>query len=405
MPLTKNKVFVFVVCGAKEHIDTIHFSLKSLQNFTNNDIIVVTDTSRNEIAVQHNTIIDIKTPAHFNHHQASIYLKTALHNFLPKGNLYCYLDTDVIALSHSVNSIFDHKTSIITFAPDHCRMRQFSPYAVHCGCLTKNETEWQELDALLKRYYTKPPAVSNEMLPKQDILRKKFEFIKQSPFSLLQMAIKYVMPGNTLQLDADTFYNKKERYWFDANGKIILFDYPATVIRQIEGNSNWRWSNLKRRWISPTGKDVHSLECGHLREKIQTKFGVTVADDNWQHWNGGVFLFDDSSHAFMNAWHSKTMQILADPEWKTRDQGTLIATAWEFGLHKNTLLSKHFNFIADYSNPQLMLSTNGNYISDDAFTTKYSPAFIHIFHQFGKKGWNVWDWVEEILSDKKENTP
>jgi hypothetical protein len=404
MSSDRKRVFVFVVCGAKEHIDTIHFSLKSLRYFTQYDIVVVTDSSRNETAVQHHNIIDIKTPEHFSHHQASIYLKTGLHKFLPKGNLYCYLDTDVIALSHSVNSIFDHKTSVIMFAPDHSRMRQFSPYAVHCGCLTKNRNEWSELNALLKRYYTNPSVVSEEMLPKQETLRRKFELIKQSPFSLLQIAMKYALPGSTLQLDADTFYHKKEHYWFDADGKTILFDYPATVIRQIESNSKWRWSSLKRRWISPAGRDIHSLECGHLREKIQHKFGIAVEDDNWQHWNGGVFLFDENSYAFMDAWHDKTMQIFSDPDWKTRDQGTLIATVWEFRLQKNAPLSKHYNFIADYSNPQLMISTDRNYISDDAFVTKYSPAFIHIFHQFGVGGWNVWDWVEEILFGKKERT-
>ncbi len=399
MPQSENFVFVYVVCGGQEHIDTIHYSLKALKEFTQHRILVVTDTSRNEMEVRHSDVIDIKTPSNFNHHQASIFLKTGLHKFLPKGNLYCYLDTDVIALSHSINTIFEQKKSLITFAPDHTRMRQFSPYAVNCGCLTKNQEEWKELTALLDKYYTSPSIVEQKMLPKQDMLRRKFEFIKHSPFSLLQMAAKYLLTGNTLQLDKDTFYNKKERYWYDAEGSIVLYDYPEKVIRQIESNSKWQWSNLKRRWISPAGKNIHSLECGHLRDRIRKRFGIKITDTNWQHWNGGVFLFDENSHAFMEAWHTKTLEIFKDPEWKTRDQGTLIATAWEFGLQNSPTLSKHFNFIADCSNPQLMVSSDGKYISDDAFTTKYSPAFIHIFHQFGTKGWVVWDWVEGVLPE------
>jgi hypothetical protein len=48
---------------------------------------------------------------------------------------------------------------------------------------------------------------------------------------------------------------------------------------------------------------------------------------DWQHWNGGVFLFDDSSVEFLSSWHEKTVMRIFDlPNWKTRDQGTLIAT-------------------------------------------------------------------------------
>ncbi|MCW5907991.1 MAG: hypothetical protein KIS94_09045 [Chitinophagales bacterium] len=392
-------VFVFVVCGAKEHIDTIHFSLKALTRFAENEIVVVTDSSRNEIEVKHTCILDIKAPAHFDNHQASIYLKTGLHKFLPKGKLYCYLDTDVIALSRSVNSIFEQKRGIILFAPDHTQMKRFSPYAVHCGCLSKNQNEWNELEELLSRYDTSTETIADEMLPKQEMLRKKFEFIKNSLFDMAQMGVKYVLPWKILQLDEDTFYDKRKKYWFNALGKPILYEYPPNVIEQIESSSQWRWNKLKRRWISPSGKDIHLLECNHLREKIREKFGIQISNNNWQHWNGGVFLFDDNSHPFMEAWHSKTLKVFEDKAWKTRDQGTLIATAWEFGLQREKPLSKHFNFIADYSNPQLMLSADKRFISDDAFRTKYSPAFIHIFHHFGAKDWEVWNWVEQIVGE------
>lgn len=395
----KKGVFVFVVCGAKEHIDTIHFSLKALQLFTENEILVVTDSLRNEIEVKHTNIIDIKTPNYFDNHQASIYLKTGLHKFLPQGKLYCYLDTDVIALSRSVNSIFEQKHDIISFAPDHTRMNRFSPYAVHCGCLIKNQKEWNELEQLLRQYNSSALQIADDMLPKQEMLRKKFEFIKNNFLDLIQMGIKYVLPWDILQLDEDTFYDKRKRYWFNALGNPVLYEYPANVIKEIERNSSWRWNALKRRWISPSGKDIHLLECDHLRQKIQQKFGISINHSNWQHWNGGVFLFDDTSHAFMEAWHHKTLAIFEDKTWKTRDQGTLIATAWEFGLQQKKNLSKHFNFIADYSNPQLMLSTDKCFISDDAFRTKYSPAFIHIFHHFGAKNWEVWKWVEQIVGE------
>jgi len=63
--------FVFVVCGAREHIDTLHFSIRALKKFSRNDIILVTDSSRNEVPVVHDEIININTPEHFSHHKAS----------------------------------------------------------------------------------------------------------------------------------------------------------------------------------------------------------------------------------------------------------------------------------------------------------------------------------------------
>ena len=63
--------------------------------------------------------------------------------------------------------------------------------------------------------------------------------------------------------------------------------------------------------------------CDHLRQAIGSKFGVDVFDPEWQHWNGGVFLFDSGSMDFLDTWHTYTRAIFDDPGWKTRDQGTL----------------------------------------------------------------------------------
>jgi len=396
-------VFVFVVCGAREHIDTIHYSLKALRRFTDKRIMVVTDSQRNVTPVMHSDLIDIETPLHFNHHQASIYLKTGLHKFLPTGKRYCYLDTDVVALSESVNDIFNFMEGAITFAADHCRLPEFSPYAVNCNCLAENEREWEEITELLDRHGRPPLVTGTVELKKQKELSKKFEFIKHNRFDMLQTAVRYLLPGEVMQLDGDTFYNKKGKYWFDTEGRIIQYDQSDSTIQKIEQASNWRWNNMKRRWISPGGKDITQLSCNHLPQSIFKKFGVNVTDHKWQHWNGGVFVFNDNSHAFMEAWHEKTLSIFTDREWKTRDQGTLIATAWQFGMQNAPMLPKKFNFIADYSNPKLMISTDGQYITDDAFLTKCAPAFIHVFHHFGATGWEVWDWVAALLSQGAEH--
>ena len=389
----RNK-FVFVVCGGKEHIDTVHFSLRYLRHFSKNEIIIVTDISRNEIPVMFDNIIDVKAPEHFTHHQASIYLKTGLHKFLPKGFTYCYLDTDVIALNEECDEIFNYKCDPVTFAADHCRMPAFSPNAVKCDCAIKNRKEVAELEALMLQYDPARTLKDPVMDKKKRELIKKFEIMKQHKWSYIWLALRFVTTINTFKLDDDTFYDRRKKLWVDKAGRVIIT--PAeNMFKDIEKNSHWRWNAITRRWYGPDGKDVFNLKCPHLGEYIFKRFGIEITDKDFQHWNGGVFLFDDAGHDFMEAWFNKTMQIFTWPEWMTRDQGTLIATAWEFGLQNNPLLPQKFNFIADYTSHRVMMDEQGNF-SDDAFKTKLRPALIHIYHNFGMKGWDIWDYVEQL---------
>lgn len=394
MSVSSNNKFVFVVCGAKEHVDTLHFSIRYLRHFSKNEIIVVTDSTRNEVPVEHDNVVDVKAPENFNHHQASIYLKTGLHKFLPKGFTYCYLDTDVIALNTECDDVFSYKRGPITFAADHCRLPAFSPNAVKCDCAVKNKKDMAELEALMEIYDPARKLSDPAMDKKKRALIKKFEIMKQNKLSYLWMVLRFVTTINKFELDEDTFYDRKKKLWVDKEGRVIIT--PAeNMFKDIEKNSHWRWNQITRRWYGPDGKDVYNLKCPHLAEYIFNRWGIEVKDKNFQHWNGGVFVFDDGSHDFMDAWFNKTMQVFTWPEWMTRDQGTLIATVWEFGLQNNPVLPMKFNFIADYTSQRVMMDEQGNF-SDDAFKTKLRPALIHIYHNFGMKGWDIWDYVENI---------
>src|ERR1051325_4586776 len=145
-------VFVFVVCGNSEHLDTLHYSMQALKRYSRNIIMVVSDSSRNEYPIAYENQVDITTPGNLDHHQASIYLKTALHWHLPAGNNYCYLDTDVVAVDDKVDLVFNHFAAPITFAKDHCVLDQFSPSAMKCDC-AKEFAEWEkQMKQLLARH-------------------------------------------------------------------------------------------------------------------------------------------------------------------------------------------------------------------------------------------------------------
>lgn len=386
-----NNIFVFVVCGAKEHIDTLHFSLEYLKKYSEKTIYIVTDKVRNEIEIKHNTIININTPEDLNHHQASIYLKTGLHKFLPKGNNYCYLDTDVIAINTDCDAIFEEFASPISFAPDHCKIKKFSAYAVNCDCSDQWKTD-RETFALAQNKFDKNVLIlDSELLEQSRKLDYIFNEFKKSSLKKITTAIRYFFSYPIFILNTEFYYNKKTKAWFNKKNEVVKYNFP---IKKIEKETGFKYKWWNHKWINSSGINLWEDQCEHLIDEIRNTFGIIIKDKNWQHWNGGVFLFNDSSADFLESWHQKTVHIFSLPNWKTRDQGTLIATVWEFGLQSQHTLSKKWNFLADYHNSGLALKATDNLISDNGFKNSYAPNFIHVYHNWGEKDWSVWQWIE-----------
>jgi hypothetical protein len=383
-------VFVFVVCGSREHTDTLHFSLQYLKKYSRKEIWVLTDSSRNEDSIQHSNVIDVKTPEHLNHHQASIYLKTGIHKFLPKGNRYCYLDTDVVAVSSTCDAIFDEFVAPIRFAPDHCQVRKFSSYAVNCGCLKSREEDRKKFTDFVAA--VQGNTITDERLKaKSKALQHEFDLLKKSLLKKVITALRYFTSYPVFRFNSEFYFNKKTRTWHDSDGAVIMYEMDIARMQKATGLTYNKWT---QRWLNTQGEDIWFDECNHLVDFIYQTFGIEVKDKNWQHWNGGVFLFTDESHSFLEAWHNKTMHIFTLPNWKTRDQGTLIATAWEFGLEKQPTLSKQFNFIADYNNNGVQLNTETNQLTDDGFITSYQASLVHVYHHWKDKTWPIWQWIE-----------
>lgn len=383
--------YVFVVCGDKEHIDSLHFSLNYLKHYSSNEVLVLTDSSRNEIEILHDSVIDVITPKEFDHHQASIYLKTGIHRFLPKGKLYCYLDTDVIAISHDCDRIFSEYLAPITFAPDHCSMRSFSAYAVNCGCLDKCEADRKRFFKSLNKYDRNDELSTSFAKTQRRIIEDKYRKIQKSFLSKLFYAAKYYLSYPKFWLDQNLYFDKSRKLWATKNGEIVKYELD---VKSIAKEANLKYTLWFNQWKNQKGENIFETDCDHLKEVIQSTFKVEVQDNDWQHWNGGVFLFSDESHAFLDEWHSKSISIFNLNTWKTRDQGTLIATVWNNGLQNHPTLSKAWNFIADFHNNQLTVSQGTDIISDDLFKTTHEAKFVHVFHEWGNKNWEVWRWIE-----------
>jgi hypothetical protein len=440
--------YVFVVCGEAEHVHTLNLSLQYLRRFSKKPITVVTDTARTPEKIIHDTVIDIRTPEKLNDHQASIFLKTSLHRIMPQDDTrYCYLDSDVLAISPRADEIFDQYRQPITFGADHCKLPEFSPYAVHCGCRPKAQKGIdlfnsirdraidapskrltmlnKELDALQDRWYVLSAkakllrrAVRWCRGPREwmgtmaDYVKKRTGFILDGPSNQwLDEEGQYLASARPFKLlPYEDFlhphgyrFDGQERKWSTCDGAVIRVDLVPLMQRE----SEFRWDRKKRAWRNGEGGLVFECTCDHLRQSILAKFDTKITDPEWQHWNGGVFLFDKSSHAFLDTWHDWTMTIFDDPGWQTRDQGTLIATAWKHGLYDHPVLNPRFNLIADYHSSRIKTKAGTEFetgmgFSVDGVPTVIEPFLVHVYHHWGDREWDVWLWLESILESGKK---
>lgn len=388
--MSKN-IFVFVVCGERKHMDSLHVAIHALQRQTNNEILVLTDSTRNEIPINHSQVVDVQTPSSYTNHQASIYLKTGLHQFLPSGNNYCYLDSDIIAVKPAVDKIFDEFQAPIRFAPDYSPLLEFSKHAVNCGCKLVDENEYLQLKAILEKYdlFEEP---SNEAKAKESQLSAYLDELKSRKLLYKFIELKYSLSGERFTLK-NYVYNKSTKTWYDKQSKeVVLRDFPF-IISKIEAESSFKYNWDKAVWLNAEGQEVQgSSTCRHLLEAISRTFRIDNIPENWQHWNGGVFLFNDSSKAFLDKWHENSLLLFDLDEWKTRDQGSLIATVWQFGLADHPVLDVKWNFIASYLNDGLAYDEHGNF-TDNAWGRTVPANFVHVIQHFGDKEWPFWNHI------------
>ncbi|MBI5539224.1 MAG: hypothetical protein HY951_04145 [Bacteroidia bacterium] len=389
--------YVFVVCGAEKHINTLDFSISYLKHFSNYEIIVVTDSSRNESPIKHNNIIDIKVPVDYNNHQASIWLKTSLHRILPKGILYCYLDSDVISVNKNCNNIFNYYHSPISFASDHCKIDQFSPYAINCNCLYKYITEKDTFEKAISNAINcsnYPPDFHN---PNTRELYGILENIKNNPLKNIVSIFKMLLSlfGFKFIIKNNIVLDKKKKGFFINNE---VFPFLFFYRKQIKEKTIYKLNLLKLKWKKSDNTYLAKSTCNHLISEIKNNFNIKITDNKWQHWNGGVFLFNDDSYDFLETWHQMTLKIFENNVWKIRDQGTLIATVWKYNLQNHPTLPHEFNFIADYYKFNIKAEIKQNNIVITQNNKLLNPNFIHVYHEFGTKGWNLWDSIEKIYN-------
>jgi 4-hydroxybenzoate polyprenyltransferase len=356
--------FVFVACGPARHLDRLEAAARRLRRFCENPVFVVTDEARND-------------------RQAAIALKTAAHRHLPAGRNWCYLDTDVLAVSAEADQVFlHHRAGGATFASDHGPLAQFSPYAVSCGCQSDDRRARQiEVLKLLRRFYTKP------------------ERSDAALGVLTRVQAQYLAPVDTRQQRARQSRWVRRRVglswieddlaWVDAAGNAVVCPDAVDVV---ERRTAARWDRTEKIWRDGDGAPLFPASCRHLCDAIRATFGVEV-DPEWQHWNGGVFVFDEGAFPLLDLWHEWTLGIFGRSPWHDRDQGTLVAAAWKLGVQDRATLPTAFNFIARYLDGGFVPDAARG-LSRDGGLTFSRPRLVHAMEGWRDPAWELWAWLD-----------
>jgi hypothetical protein len=440
--------FVLVALGGEEHLAAAELAVAQLRRYSRRRVTVLTDPRRNRrpLAV---AALPVATPVELADAAAAAWLKTSLHRHLDMGHRWCYLDGDVLAVREGVDQVFLYRFGPVTFAPDHCRLPHFSAHAVRCSCRTPERVrQAEELDALLRRIDPRPPELAparqallaaireherrHEAPPPEVAARRRRveELLARfagSPLALLLALAARHQPelGARLLLElwrhrdvsrvvdaamgdlpswvrcrTGFTWQAAERRGYDRLGRLLLVDVPFHVARE----SPFRFDVEREEWLDGEGRLVFYTGCDHLRQAIRRRFGVEVADPDWQHWNGGVFLFDRAAAPFLDTWHEWTMQAFADPEWHDRDQGALVAAAWRHGLQAQGTLPVEHNFLADWNDRQLSCD-EARGLSRDGGQTWVDPYLVHVYHHWGDRAWPVWQWIERRSAPRASPAP
>ncbi|NRA48970.1 MAG: hypothetical protein HRU12_07535 [Phaeodactylibacter sp.] len=435
--------YVYVVCGAASHIQLLHLSIRLLQKHSKAPIIVVTDRSRNAIAIEHDRIIDIKTPGQFSNHEAAIYLKTGLAKWLnpQAGAVYCYLDTDVFAVSKTVDAIVDHFHPPITFAQDHCDIFHFSPNAINdpwtnqqlenVKLLTDLYKVAQELDQqqrqkhpeligkileIKARFHENRPLHTFRLSEGESLIKMLQIFTSKVVFQVARFWHR-LFPFKNAGKRTNTFeslhqslfgtpfdfrafageelgllFHAATSTWRDKKGAII---FEENLIHDyVNERTTFQWNDKDKVWKNNLGQTVEWPGSNLLKGQIKKDFQVEIEETHWRHWNGGVFLFSEAAIPFLNQWHDWTLAIFDNPSWKTRDQGTLAAVAWDNGLANHPTLPVAYNLIADYYTKDFEYL--GNFEFKDKCGRLVLPKLLHIYNETGNQSWQLWQDVEEL---------
>ncbi len=189
-------------------------------------------------------------------------------------------------------------------------------------------------------------------------------------------------------------YDPKSESWHNKDGSLFWKSYP--LVENIYQRTGCIYNPENQSFKLAEGTIIQYVKKSTaLKKTIETDFKIIINIEDWQHWNGGVFIFDKSAKSFLYDWKQRCLAAFTFPNWKTRDQGTLIATVWDHQLQDHPTLPQEWNFIADYYKEEILYKGNFEF---EVFDKRITPSLLHIYHHWGDDDWQLWRDCKEVLN-------
>jgi hypothetical protein len=291
------------------------------------------------------------------------------------------LDSDVVAVSSEVDRVFDQFRGSVVFAADMGKLEDFSPFAVNCACMDQTvalkDAQMRYDSEGFKEYQRCTDAISVELAKNRKDLIGRIRSWVNYQFGHLEF----------YRLSNGYYQHKETGRWYSEGG--IDIDATYARIPWISKASGCMWNATDQRYERVDGSDAEVLKCEHLRELLKLDFDVDVPK-GWQHWNGGVFLFDTRAESFFADWNGHVLKVFGSAAWRTRDQAALIATVFGHGLQNAPLLDCKFNFIVREDEFEKLLASEEGVLFDGIET---QPAFLHFIDWVSGRDAELDKWV------------
>lgn len=138
-----------VTFSGDNHLERANLCVRALKKFSSSDIVVLGSSFTG--SVDHDQVVVVDPPSDLSLVEQSRYLKIGAFFHLDMKGQFCYLDTDVLAVSSHVDDIFGFYEPPITFGADFGKtVARFTKYAI------TRKSKRNLAENIAKRWVVKP---------------------------------------------------------------------------------------------------------------------------------------------------------------------------------------------------------------------------------------------------------
>ncbi|MEM7104600.1 MAG: hypothetical protein AAF502_15795 [Bacteroidota bacterium] len=370
--------FVLVECGNQNRIRLLELTLQSIRENSFIPIVVITDLSRNENAIEADKIYDVKCPASLNDLQARWYLVTRMHKILDSGFRYCFVQSGVIAINNGIDRIFNMLAEQVSLYAEPQNPRLIDFFVKRTGLSNLDSTQITRSGGLVD-YNLWDENIRDWITELKEFLFHRGEFFKKVHriYSRLSFNTFWITIVNNYVRAAS--FNRNVKINSDGSISNLFVFIKQKIAPIVEHSFSWIITRFGNIQVLEEDADYKLIEAIDLEQEMK-KFGYS--------WNNQLKTWQNKS--------SKTLfqlsipkEVNSDPKlkqlWEKRKQSLLKTLLYE-ELDTNQSLASYLNQIymkdipeqfSDFWDPGVILFND----ESDTFFEKWHENLMFLYQE------------------------